>query len=972
MDRKRFFNYRNGEGLYVEKSKTSRIGLRSQRKLLGVGCVLGAVVLSTQMLNAGETHARVAGPHWMQKGEPDQAAAVQDNGGEGDMQSFADQLYAARAYPSNNIASAQIQGAFNAFSANASRPASQNSHWQILGPTNASVSAAASSTWITRNTEISGRVTSIVVAPNCTTTYCRLYLGTAGGGVWRTDNALASTPMWAQVSTKHGDKSVPVDPARLPQIHSSAIGSMALDPHDASGDTIYVGTGEGNSAIDNEVGTGLYKSTDGGKQWTLLAAQGATPSGTGNVFFNKAITSVAIDPANSNHILATSRSSIAGASGVSGGYESPPGVANSGLWESNDGGATFTQVWPSATASVAAVQVAFNGADVYLATVGQGLWRRSQSLDGDTAFHQIKTPRFSAERMGFALTQFNNHTRIYANAGYVTGPATGAVYRLDNADAPASTLNAQWITLSSSNPSNPGYGVNNFCGGQCWYDMPIGSPPGQPNTVYIGGNMVYGEFPGYHPNSPSNARAFMRSTDGGVHWTDVTADAQSPAASMHPDQHAVAFDPNNPDIAFFGSDGGLVHSDGTFVDRSSMCAAPTSSGGRGLTGTNLANCQTWLSAVPGQLTSMNSGLNTLQFQTVSVDPNNTSSLIGGTQDNGTWSNSAGTGSWFESVGGDGGLSGFDAVNSNITVHSYAGTAVDVNLHGNDPNFWEWIGDPLNNAPENSFFYIPLYTDPTVSKTMFAGLNHVWRTQTAGQGTMTAAQFDQHCNEISGDNAVTCGDWVPLGGAAGKGTSGDLMSSLYGNDKRNTAPGLRAVQIVSDIARASSDNGTMWAGTSTGRLFISKNADAANAGSVTYNRIDNASTPNRFIDNITVDPANPNHAFVAFSGYGAYTPSSPGHIYSVVYDPATNTAAWNDLSNDLGDQPVNSLAYNNLTGDLFAATDFGVLELASGTNTWKPAAYGIPEVMVYDLKILPNTGVLYAATHGRGIWELPLK
>ena len=94
------------------------------------------------------------------------------------------------------------------------------------------------------------------------------------------------------------------------------------------------------------------------------------------------------------------------------------------------------------------------------------------------------------------------------------------------------------------------------------------------------------------------------------------------------------------------------------MDVSGQCAA------RGLDTVQTSNCQRWRSAVPTQIFSLNAGLNTLQFQSVSLNPKSPATdLIGGTQDNGTWAydGSGAAPSWFESVGGDGGQSGIDAV-----------------------------------------------------------------------------------------------------------------------------------------------------------------------------------------------------------------------------------------------------------------------------------------------------------------------
>lgn len=328
-----------------------------------------------------------------------------------------------------------------------------------------------------------------------------------------------------------------------------------------------------------------------------------------------------------------------------------------------------------------------------------------------------------------------------------------------------------------------------------------------------------------------------------------------------------------------------------------------------------------------------------------------SDVIGGTQDNGTLAYT-GSPTWFESVGGDGGQSSINVGNPNIRMHTYFGPQGDVNFNGDDKFGWDFMADPLILSGEAASFYIPLIGDPTVSGTDFAGLQRVWRTQDNGG---QQAVLDPHCNELTGDFTVQCGDWVPLG-------SHTLTGTFFGTDKTGS--------YVVAISRASSDTSTLWVGTRRGRLFISTNAGGP-AGNVTFTRIDTPAQPTRFISGIAVDPADPFHAFVSFSGYDAYTPTTPGHVFDVHYDPSTGTATWTDISHNLGDQPITGIAYDAPTGRLFASTDFGVVVLPHLLPFWFPAAQGLPKAAVYGLTISTSGRVLYAATHGRGAWRLKL-
>ena len=74
---------------------------------------------------------------------------------------------------------------------------------------------------------------------------------------------------------------------------------------------------------------------------------------------------------------------------------------------------------------------------------------------------------------------------------------------------------------------------------------------------------------------------------------------------------------------------------------------------------------------------------------------------------------------------------------------------------------------------------------------------------------------------------------------------------------------------------------------------------------------------------------------------------------------------------LADLPVTDLVRDDVTGDLYAANDFGVLLLAAGTTSWVEAASGMPNVEVAGLTIVPAERVLYAATHGLSAWRLNL-
>jgi len=185
-----------------------------------------------------------------------------------------------------------------------------------------------------------------------------------------------------------------------------------FDTHDATGNTLYVGTGEPNGSGDSEAGGGLYKSTNGGSSWSLVAgSQAATAPcasilGTCPVATGRSIGAIAIDPANANHIFIGTDVARHGSSSSNGGRFTPPGSARVGLYESTDGGNSFSpaKILPQDTVNPASptggdyfrggcshIQLYRPGTEtqVYASFFDYGVFRRSMTQDGDTAFHKI-------------------------------------------------------------------------------------------------------------------------------------------------------------------------------------------------------------------------------------------------------------------------------------------------------------------------------------------------------------------------------------------------------------------------------------------------------------------------------------------------------------------------------------------------------------------------------------------------------
>jgi hypothetical protein len=917
-----------------------------------------------QALNKSTSHT-VAG----NRGEPDAAEAAKGE----DPDAAAAAAYSARAYPATEI---PFSATLNAQKAWAKIKSQKNKNtvgsWTLAGPSNASFPNVL--TFSGASYTASGRVTGLAIDPACNVQKCRVWVGAAGGGVWRTDTALAgSGATWKFVSGSFG---------------TNAIGTLIYD-----NGVLYAGTGESHASGDSEAGLGIWKSTDGGDTWTKLASQvtnltttscGASNATgacvlpvsngtyTGDAFAGRSISSIVVDPTNPNLLYVSSTRGVRGVSSVTGGAITNPPTPRPpfGLFKSTDGGATFSFIWDG-NASVRGVNRVIldpsNPAIVYAAAYQQGIWRSSNDFSTATQIFTPIAPAFNTDRAEFAVTKLGNgNTRMYVGDG-AQGAPPAKFFRTEDAAAGVPAFTDLTTTQNVD-----------YCSGQCWYDNVVYSPPGKPDVVYLGGSYSYGSY-----GFTTNGRAFIRSADAGASFTDMTWDATTNPKSpdnccntnntiapngQHPDSHAIVEIPGT-DSAIFGTDGGLMRSSGSFADISSQCT------GRGLSGANLTLCQQLLSAVPTFLYNMNKSLSTLQFQSLSVAADDPKHLQGGTQDNGTFETTGSSVTWPQIIYGDGGQSGFSVTNSSMRFNSFFGQNHDANFQNGNPLKWVIISGPIVSSPEGSNFYAPIIADPNPANTgtIFEGSQSVWRTQDWGG---SQAFLEANCPEFTTpSNTPTCGDFVRIG-PAGQTDLTDTPSLIppfpppvYGT----TRIGL----FVAAIERAPSDTGTLWAATNTGRVFISKNADAA-AGSVTYTRLDTlpsaTADPGRFVSGIYVDPANPNHAWISYSGYNFNTPDQTGHVFEVTYNQGTNDATWSSLDNPGGtpfpDFPATDIVRDS-NGDLYVSNDFGVMRLVNGSTSWVAAGTGLPMVEVAGLTIVPSARKLYAATHGRSAWQLTL-
>ncbi|HET9323065.1 MAG TPA: hypothetical protein VFO03_04245 [Gaiellaceae bacterium] len=892
--------------------------------------------------------------------------------------------------------------------------------WRNLGPDNAVYPLNPFRNryvYVPNEYVAAGRTAHSVIDPNCGPSRCRYWIANAGGGVWRTENVFAAQPKWKYLSGGF-------------QFNNTA--ALELDPNDSSSNTIYAGTGEPNICRSGCLaGVGLYKSKDGGNHWR-------GPLGSA-YFSGRGIGSIQVKPGDSSTVFVGSGAqgsrgmSSTCCTGVNRGLDIP-GAPQFGLWRSTDGGQTFELVNQGNTTNCTANtprevflgqtpcsprgarRIAFDPVDpntVYASFFAKGIWRSNQNGDPGTwvqIFAPLAAPIDPASGAGVERDEFdvvalpNGNTRMYVGAGG-GGSLTARFYRSDSVRSGAPTF------TNLTNTTSTGY-----CDPQCNYDNYVYVPKKadgtahSADTVYLLGANVYGQA----GNGSSNGRAVLLSTDAGASFTDMTYDATDNLQphGIHPDQHSIVTNPSDWKQFVETSDGGVVRSNGNFVDDSADCASiVVPSTNPATTAARLALCQAVTRRIPERIESINRGLNTLHMYQMTFNPNRPGELAGGAQDNGSWMRVPGTKTWIETFVADGAYNGFDATDPNYSSLSWQGGSLAILDEPRNQEAPFWIADtlltlgaaPFRYPREAAAFIAPTVFHPNVSKLMFTGREHVFRSLNGGVNpAFPYAKVKQHCNLWIGNGDINengtyepaidvCDDWKPMGdpGNGGRLTYGPAALCP---DPTNPDPDQvwtvpcpapypwgtdRSGGHISMNAPSPSNSNVVWAGTSGGRIFITTNAGAANPASIAWQRIDTSSDadPPRYPSDIYVDPSDPYHAYITYSGYNAVTPATPGHIFEVRFNPATGNATFTSLDgvgpHALGDLPVATIERDESKGVLYAGTDFGLVRRVNSHTGWTNAHPGLPVTPVPNLVIDQKRDVMYVTTHGFGAWTLSL-
>jgi hypothetical protein len=351
---------------------------------------------------------------------------------------------------------------------------------------------------------ISGRANGIAIAPGG----MRLYVATADGGVWRSDDAGVS---WYSTM-----ESFDVDPTAFAAT-SLACGAIAID--EADPDRVYVGTGEGDtnalfssrlvSALPSYRGVGPLRSDNGGGIWNVEPIAPGSPALAGNAFF-----ALAVDPGDRERVVAATNIGL---------YRREPDGSGGYHWVR-----TRTGIHSSVVVARAGTTTTF-----FAAAWGDRVY---SSNDGATWTALGTGFPAGAGRIGLAV-QRSNPNVLYALVASTVNELLG-VYRLDN-------VAGSWRNVSGAPASLFGLGI--FAQGE--YDLTITVDPNDVNRIFMGGSAIGGA-------DASIYRGVVTSSGSGSSLT-YSMSAASVGSGAHADVHTVAYEPGSSSRVWACCDGGV-------------------------------------------------------------------------------------------------------------------------------------------------------------------------------------------------------------------------------------------------------------------------------------------------------------------------------------------------------------------------------------------------------------------------------
>jgi len=639
---------------------------------------------------------------------------------------------------------------------------------------------------------------------------------------------------------------------------SYSIGCLAIDPSNRH--VIWVGTGENNSQRSVGYGDGVYKSVDGGKHFENVGLKNSEHIGK-----------IIIDPRDSDVVYVAAQGPL----------WSPGG--DRGLYKTTDGGKTWNLVLDiSENTGVNEVHFDPRDPDVLYASAYQRrrhVWVLidggpesgiHKSTDGGANWREINKglPSVNKGRIGLAVSPIDPDV-IYAIVEAAQGKS--GFYR-------SADRGENWSEMSD------------YISGSPQYYQEIYADPHQFDRVFSLDTYV------------------MVTTDGGKTFERFGREYK------HVDEHAIWFDPDDPDHLILGNDGGLY--------------------------------ETWDFGKNYRYTA---NLPVTQFYKVAVDNSEPFYYVyGGTQDNATQGGPSRTNNingirnsdWYVTVFGDGFEPAIDPEDPNIVYSQWqygglvrydrkTGEKIDIKPRedaGGPPLRWNWDSGLIISPHQHTRLY---YGSQILFRSDDRG--DTWR---AVSGDLSR-NLDRNKLEVMG--RVWSVDAVAK----------NMSTSYYGT-------------IVA-LSESPLTEGLIYAGTDDGLIQVTED------GGENWRRIEKfPDVPEMaYVNDIRASLHDENVVFAALNNH------KKGDFKPYIVKSEDRGKKWKLISGNLPERGnVYAVTQDHVNPDLlFAGTEFGVFFTVDGGKKWTQLESGIPTISVRDIAIQRRENDLVAGTFGRSFYIL---
>ena len=649
---------------------------------------------------------------------------------------------------------------------------------------------------------------------------------------------------------------------------SYSIGAVAVDPNDSN--VIWLGTGENTSQRSVGWGDGVYKSLDGGRAWANTGLRASEHVGK-----------IVVDPRNSDVVYVAAM----------GGLWAPGG--DRGLFKTTDGGASWAPMLQvSEHTGIADVHLDPRDPDILYAVAYQrrrhvgvlvaggpesGIWK---SADGGVTWRDVSggLPEGDLGRIALAVSPVDPDV-VYALAA-ATEDRSGFYRSPDRAES--------WVRMSDYIVVDPQYY------GELYPD------PHRMDRVYAADVLLHVTDDGGRTFEPVNTRF------------------------KHVDNHAVVFDPDDPEYLLVGTDGGIYES----FDRA----------------------KTWRYAANLPLT---------QFYRVGLDdaaPFYT--VYGGTQDNSSVGGPSRTANihgirnsdWFVTRGGDGFQVRVEPGNPNIvyTQSQYAGIVRYDRASGETVDV-----QPQPEAGEGALRWhwdAPLAISPHNPRRVWFAAQKLFRSDDRA-GSWTAVSGDLSRGLDRNQRPVMGRIWPPE--AVWKNVFTSPYGTIVALDESPLAEGLLYVGTDDGLVQVSEDGGGAWR----------RHEEFPGVPAMAY------------VADVVASRHSPDRVYAVFNNH------KEGDFRPYVARSEDRGATWRDVAGDLPEgQAAWTLAEDHVDPNLlFLGTEFGLFATFDGTApggrgpdggpSWVRLNGGLPTIAVRDLEIQRRENDLVLATFGRGFYVL---